>query len=75
MEKSEIPTSQFKVFCDYFDTSLEAKLHKTKEDETKLLLTMETEKGEKEISLSLYEEDVAALIGFLTSIQTNIQKR
>lgn len=64
MQKSKVPTSQFQVFCDTFDTKAEAKIHEAK-DKQKLQLTLKSEDGKSEQSISLYKEDAEMLASFI----------
>ena len=83
MEKSKVPTSQYKVFCDTFDMELTAKIHQVdKKDgyggmirEDKLLIEMQKESSEEKLSLSLYREDVQMMIGFLEAVKKHIDYR
>lgn len=65
-KKSEVPTSVYNVFCDTFNTKVEAKIHQA-DDKDKLLLEVSNEEGEK-LSISLYHEDVVMLSAFLDSL-------
>lgn len=74
MEKAQYPTSTYQVACDHFDTFATAKIHQT-DDGLKLKLTLENESGDEPLSISLFREDVEAMISFLTSLKNNIKTR
>lgn len=74
MQKSEVPTSRYQLFCDTFDTKLEVKIHLNDEGKQKLLISIETEDKEKK-SISIYYEEVELLGAFLTTIKNYIDNR
>ena len=74
MEKAKHPTSKYEVACDHFDTFATVGIHET-EDGHKLRLSMISESGDKEVSISLFREDVEMLTRFLRGTLDNIVKR
>lgn len=76
MKKSKVPTSNYQVFCDTFDMKLSTKIHEAgSRKEHKILITMESEDGNDKLSVSLFKEDVSALISVLTSLNQNVEPR
>lgn len=71
VEKSNVPTSKYKVFCDHFDTSLKVETHEVEVNQEvnwKAHLTMENSDGET-IELSLYREDIVMLANHLATLK------
>lgn len=71
MEKAKQPTSQYHVFCDTYDTQCKVEIDST-DDGWKLKITLKSEDGEKQQSISLFKEDVVMLRSFIQSAENEI---
>ena len=75
MEKAKQPTSQYQVFCDTFDMKGEVKIHRTDDGTQKLLLSLTSEDGKTEQSVSLFKEDAEMLAHFINKTTPYLKKR
>lgn len=75
MEKAVQPTSQYQVFCDTFDMKGEVKIHRTDDGTQKLLLSLTSEDGNTEQSVSLYKEDAEMLAHFINTATPYLKMR
>lgn len=75
MKKSTVPTSTYQLFCDTFDTKLEAKMHEV-DGKKKLLISIgSVEDSEERKSISIYAEEVNLLSQFLKEISYSTDYR
>lgn len=74
MKKALVPTSQYALFCDTFNTKLEVKIVQV-DGVNKLQLSITSENNTNIQSVSIFKEEVKLLGNFLNTIEDFIRSR